>query len=228
MQRYFTDFKKNDRFILKSDDMYHIKTVMRLKNNDLIEVVYDNKLHICHLFKDEIIIDKVFDEEYNKKKYYILCLPILKEQKMSFVLQKATELGVDVIIPVITSRSIVKINDIDKKITRWQKIVKEASEQSKRLDIPKIENITAIDNLKIDGLKILCSTNEKENTLKKVLKNNYKCDKIVMIVGPEGGLTLKEEESLINLGFIKTTLGENILRVETAPIYLLSILKYEE
>lgn len=227
MQRYFTDLKCDNQFILKRDDLYHIKTVMRLKNNDLIEVVYNNKLHICHLFNDSVIIDKVINEEYNKKKYYILCLPILKEQKMSFVLQKATELGVDVIIPLITSRSIANITE-DKKITRWQKIVKEASEQSKRLDIPKIENIKKISDLKLDGLKILCSTTEKDVTLKKVIKKNDKCDKIVLMVGPEGGFTTKEEEILVNLGFIKTTLGRNILRVETVPIYLLSILKYEE
>ena len=79
----------------------------------------------------------------------------------------------------------------------------------------------------MDGLKIVCSTKEKNITLKKVLKNNLKCDKIIMVVGPEGGLTEKEEENLVDLGFIPVSLGNNIFRVETVPIYLLSILNYE-
>lgn len=228
MQRYFTNIKKNNSFILSSDDMYHIKTVMRMNNNDLVEVVYENKLYICELNNDVLDIKKEINEEYSKDNYYILCLPLLQEQKMSFVLQKATELGIDEIIPINTSRSIVKIDGKeDKKLERWKKIVKEASEQSKRLDIPKISNIKNIKDLNLDGLKIVCSTKEQENTIKKVLKNFNKCGKIVIVVGPEGGLTNEEEECLINLNFIPTTLGKNIMRVETVPIYMLSVINYE-
>ncbi len=228
MQRYFSDIKKDNCLILNSDDLYHIKTVMRMKE-DYIEVVYQNKLHICKLDKDynALIVD-VKDDVNNKKLKYTLCIPLLQEQKMSFVLQKATELGVDEIIPVLTTRSIVRITDKEnKKIERWNKICKEASEQSKRLDIPVIKKITKIDDLKIDGLKLLCSTQEKENTLKKELKKTTNYDRIVMIVGPEGGLTTEEENKLKSLDFVPITLGKNIMRVETVPIYLLSVLNYE-
>ena len=115
----------------------------------------------------------------------------------------------------------------NKKIERWNKICKEASEQSKRLDIPFITNVKKIEQLEYDGLKIVCSTREKDNTIKKVLKNNLKCDTIIMLIGPEGGLTELEEDKLVNMGFKLVTLGNNILRVETVPIYLLSILNYE-
>ena len=233
MQRYFSDLKKDNCLVLKKEDLYHIKTVMRMKEN-LIEVVYQNKLHICKLDKNynalivEALIVEVKDDINDKKIRYTLCIPLLQEQKMSFVLQKATELGVDEIIPVLTTRSIVKINDKeDKKIERWNKICKEASEQSKRLDIPVIKKITKIEDLKLDGLKLLCSTQEKENTLKNVLKNSSNYDKIIMIVGPEGGLTNEEEIKLKELDFVPITLGKNIMRVETVPIYLLSILNYE-
>lgn len=228
MQRYFSDIKKDNCLILKKEDLYHIKTVMRMKE-DYIEVVYQNKLHICKLDKDynALIVD-VKDDVNNKKLKYTLCIPLLQEQKMSFVLQKATELGVDEIIPVLTTRSIVRITDKEnKKIERWNKICKEASEQSKRLDIPVIKKITKIDDLKIDGLKLLCSTQEKENTLKKELKKTTNYDRIVMIVGPEGGLTTEEENKLKSLDFVPITLGKNIMRVETVPIYLLSVLNYE-
>ena len=229
MQRYFSEVKKDNLFLLKDEDLYHIKTVMRMNINDEIEVVYEQKVHICKLDKNyKAIIEKVIEDNKIKKINYVLCVPILQEQKMSFILQKATELGVDLIIPILTSRSMVKMKDKEnKKIERWKRICKEASEQSKRVTIPEVSEIKKITDLNLDGLKIVCSTKEKDNTLKKVLKNNLKCDKIIMVVGPEGGLTLDEENKLIDLGFIPTSLGDNILRVETAPLYLLSVLNYE-
>ena len=229
MQRYFSEVKKDNLFLLKDEDLYHIKTVMRMNINDEIEVVYEQKVYICKLDKNyNAIIEKVIEDNKIKKINYVLCVPILQEQKMSFILQKATELGVDLIIPILTARSMVKVKDKEnKKIERWKRICKEASEQSKRVTIPEVSEIKKITDLDLDGLKIVCSTKEKDNTLKKVLKNNLKCDKIIMVVGPEGGLTLEEEQKLVELGFIPTSLGDNVLRVETTPIYLLSVLNYE-
>lgn len=227
MQRYFSDKKNDNTFLLKDDDWRHIRKVMRMSNGDLIEVVYEEKLYICKLEDNFVTIEECFESEIKKIKY-TLVLPILQEQKMSFVLQKATELGIDEIIPILTDRSKVKIDEKeDKKLLRWNRICKEAAEQSKRLTIPFINNITSIDKIDVDGLKIVCSTIEKQNTLKKVLKNNLNCDRIVMGVGPEGGLTQKEEQNFIEKGFIPVSLGSNIMRVETVPIYLLSILNYE-
>ncbi len=229
MQRYFSSKKENNLFTLSSNDMYHIKKVMRMKPNDIIEVVYDESLYICTLDSDyNVVISDKINKDNTKTKHVTLCIPLLSDQKFSFILQKATELGVDEIIPVMTNRSIAKINDVDKKLTRWNSICKEASEQSKRLDIPSISTIKKIDDLSISGLKIVCSTKENLKTIKNVLQNNTKCDKMVLMVGPEGGLEDIEEEKLVNLGFIPVTLGKNILRVETVPIYLLSVINYLE
>lgn len=228
MQRYFSNLKQDNYLILTKEDLYHIKTVMRMKQGDNIEVVYDHKLHICQLDNDQALIKEVNNQITDKKVQYILCVPLLQEQKMSFVLQKATELGVDKIIPILTTRSVVKIKEHQEhKLNRWYRICKEASEQSKRLDIPFIEKITKIEDLKLSGFKIVLSTKEKDMTIKKVLKNNLNCDKIIVVVGPEGGLTDQEEKALNELGFVSVTLGQNIMRVETVPICLLSILNYE-
>ena len=228
MQRYFSNIKENNSFILNEDDLYHIKKVMRMTDGELLEVVFESNLYICKLKDRVAVIDKMVENENNKKIKYVLVLPILQEQKMSFVLQKATELGVDEIIPIYTERSKVKVEEKeDKKLLRWTRICKEASEQAKRLDIPKINNIINIKDIDIDGLKIVCSTKEKSNNLKKVLKNNLNCDKIVISIGPEGGLTDKEEQLFVDQGFIPVSLGDNIMRVETVPIYMLSVLNYE-
>ena len=125
-------------------------------------------------------------------------------------------------------RSIVKVNEKElKKLERWNRIVKEASEQSHRNTIPKIDKIEKVNTLKLNGLNLVCSTVEKQNTIKKVFKNNYNCDKINMLIGPEGGISPKEEEILINNGFIPVSLGNRIMRVETVPLYLMSIINYE-
>ena len=170
------------------------------------------------------IAEKIEDKEI------ILAIPLLKEQKMDLVLQKATELGVTKIIPVTMERSIVKLDDSKevKKIDRWSKICKEASEQSKRNSIPVISNIMTLKELvKEEGIKIVCSTIEKENNLKKFLTEHKNYDKIIIVVGPEGGISSKEEEYLVSEGFTRVSLGKRIMRVETVPIFILSALNYE-
>lgn len=234
MQRYFTTIKENNNFILNKDDIYHIIKVMRMKDNDEIEVVYQNKLYLCNLkdvTKDiKINIIEELEQEIDNSIDVTLIIPLLNENKMDLILQKATELGVSKIIPVTTERSIVKLDDKreQKKIERWNKICKEASEQSKRTDIPIVTEVLTLNDLEnLEGKKIVCSTLEKENNIRIYLKKNKMCDKINVVVGPEGGLSKKEEELLNKMGFESISLGPRIMRVETVPLFILSILNYE-
>ena len=234
MQRYFTNKKIDNEFILNEDDLYHIKTVMRMKDNDQIIVVNDKKAYLCCLenVKDNIKI--IIKNELPKVDYntpdVTLIIPILKEQKMDLILQKSTELGVSKIIPIITKRSIVKVNESsqDKKMDRWRRIVKEASEQSHRVEIPEVLPIRTIDQLKdLSGFNLVCSTKEKVKNIKLVMKNVKTCDKINLVIGPEDGLDELEEEMLNKMGFESITLGNRIMRVETVPLFLLSVINYE-
>ena len=230
MQRYFALAKEKNKLVLSDDDLYHIKTVMRMHENDQIEVVFNKQLYIGKLLTDyQVEIVKTIPTDIDNKQI-ILLIPLLKETKMDLILQKSAELGVSKIIPVELERSIIKLDSLkaEKRLIRWQKILKEASEQSKRIDIPVITTIKKLTSLtNLDGLKIVCSTNERQNTLKKVLKNNKGYDKIIVLIGPEGGLTDNEESNLVSNGFVKVTLGKLIMRVETVPLFVLSILNYE-
>ena len=231
MQRYFAYDKIDNNFLLNDDDWYHIRTVMRMNDYDLVEIVYQKELYIGKINNKIVECIKKVEQKISKKIDVTLIIPLLKEFKMDLILQKSTELGVERIIPFVAERSIIKLdpNKEIKKINRWQKIIKEASEQSKRLDIPVLTGIKTLKELiDIDGIKLVCSTTVKENTIKNVLKNNDKCDKIAILIVPEGGLTTAEEEFLTNNDFIGVTLGDLIMRVETVPIYLLSILNYEK
>lgn len=229
MQRYFTNKLVDDYFILNDDDLYHINKVMRMKENDKVEVVFKNNVYSGIITSNGIKKSELLSEELILKNITLI-IPLLKETKMDLILQKATELGVSRIIPVKMERSIIKLNEQDylKKQVRWQKICKEASEQSKRTNIPLVDKLENISDLNLDGLNIICSTSENSNTLKNTLKNMDKYDKINIAIGPEGGFTKKEEEILVNLGFIKTSLGKLIMRVETVPLYILSVINYCE
>lgn len=233
MQRYFAQAKINNEIKLLKNDEYHIKTVMRMKNHDNIEVVYQETLYLCSIENIDTMNIKIIKElEKNEEilNKITLVIPLLKEQKMDLILQKATELGVSDIIPFYAQNSIIKLekDKTEKRIERWNKIVKEASEQSKRHNIPNIHKIHTLEELtSLIGEKMICSTTEKTKNLKMFLQSHPKYDTLIIVIGPEGGLDSKEEQYLEQNGYEKVTLGPRIMRVETVPIYLLSILNYE-
>ena len=230
MQRYFI---KNKEMLLEESDIRHIKKVMRMNINDKIEVVYNNKLHICEITSLEPFNIKVIeklDEDKKTKIELTVAVALVKEQKMDLILQKLTELGVSRIIPVSMERSIVKLDKerFNKKKVRWESICKEASEQSKRTNIPIIEDIKSIKDLtKEDAdLKLVASTKEKEKLLNYYLQSIEDCAKIIMVIGPEGGISDKEEDILVSNGYNRVSFGNLIFRVETATIYVASIINY--
>ncbi len=230
MQRYFI---KNKDMLLEESDIRHIKKVMRMNINDKIEVVYNNKLHICEITSLEPFNIKVIEELDENKKTKIeltVAVALVKEQKMDLILQKLTELGVSKIIPVSMERSIVKLDKerFNKKKVRWESICKEASEQSKRTNIPIIEDIKSIKDLtKEDAdLKLVASTKEKEKLLNYYLQSIEDCAKIIMAIGPEGGISDREEDILVSNGYNRVSFGNLIFRVETATIYVASIINY--
>lgn len=165
MQRYFSKELKDGYFTLEDSDLYHIRVVMRMKDQDKIEVVYQEKMYLScienvnGMYKIKQL--EMVLESTQKIPEVVLCIPVLKEQKMDFIIQKATELGVHKIIPLKLSRSVVKLDESkeQKKIERWNKIAKEASEQSKRVTIPEITGVMNISKLQnLEGLKLVCST----------------------------------------------------------------------
>lgn len=234
MQRYFTNQRINNIITLSENDSYHITKVMRMNIHDRVEVICNQKLLITEIVELKPLVKvNVINEviEQNVLKYDITIVQsLVKEQKMDYILQKLTELGVSKIIPYQAVRSIVKLDKKEeKKITRWQTVVKEASEQSKRNNIPIIESVTILSNLvKLSDydIKILCTVNENNQNLKKVLSNIPSGAKMLFVIGPEGGFTAQEEKTLIENDFISVSLGNSILRTETASVFIMSVIRY--
>ena len=234
MQRYFVTNKESDIFTLSSDDSYHVITVMRMNLTDNIEIVNNEKLYLGEIIeltpavKAKIIKELEINNELSIS--VTIAQSLVNEQKMDYILQKTTELGVKEIIPYIASRSIIKINNKEnKKIERWQKIVKEASEQSKRNCVPVINNsmtLSNLVNLSDYDMKFLCTVNETSQNIKKVLSNLNRNVKMLFVIGPEGGFTKEEENKFIENGFISLSLGNSVLRTETASTFIMSVIRY--
>ena len=233
MQRYFCSKKNDNCFVLADSDIHHIINVMRMHTGEKIEVVYDKKVYLCQIeiVNNDVKVSFVECKETidENKPYISLIVSLLKEQKLDIIFQKATELGVDEIILTNYERTIIHLDDdkLENKLVRWGKILKEASEQSMRTDIPKLTYLSKKELYNLDGLKLICSTEEKEMNLKKALKNNASCDKLNIAIGPEGGFSSKEEQEFEEHGSMKISLGNQILRVETVPMFLLSSIRYE-
>jgi len=124
MQRYFSNKLENNKFELKSDDIYHITRVMRMKTGDSIEVVYNEEVYICNLEINNNNVDVTIKTKEEKKELEtiekVLIIPLLKENKMDLIFQKSTELSIDKIIPVIMERSIIKL-DRDKELKKVER-----------------------------------------------------------------------------------------------------------
>lgn len=231
MQRYFAKDKVNNKIILLDSDIHHIKKVMRMNINDNIEVIYDKKLYLCKIIDNydiEIVNEINEDNELNVD--VTVAIGMVKEQKFDLILQKLTELGVKEIIPLAMERSIIKLDKakIDKKVERWNSICKEASEQSKRNIIPKVSlpmTLNELVKLNYDK-KLVCSVKQKDNFINKYLQFKDEYVKMIIVIGPEGGVSDKEEEFLNNNDFISVSLGSRVLRVETAAIYVASVINY--
>lgn len=231
MQRYFVKEKINNNFILYDTDIHHIKKVMRCKIGDKIETVYDSTVYTCQITNLEPLDLEIISSQKEDRELPLditIAISLVNEQKFDLILQKLTELGVSRIIPLKTERSIIKIDNqkVSKKIERWQMICKEASEQSHRTKVPKVENIINLtDLIKVDKqLKLICSLRDNTKKLGEYFTNDIK--ELLFVIGPEGGFSPKEEELLLNNNYKPVSLGKRVMRVETAAIYVASIISY--
>lgn len=240
MQRYFIDeiIKQEMIINLNPDDLHHLRNVMRKNNGDQI-ICLDKQGQV---FKGQIeditngrirMIEKLDeDNELDVEVTLVYALP--KGDKFELVLQKATELGVSRIVPLLTKRCVVKSDPVRfaKKMTRYQKILKEASEQSRRNIIPEITNVINLNQLEnylgdynLVAYEELAKQGE-DKVLKETLNKLTSGAKITIIVGCEGGFEASEIEMMETLNIKACSLGKRILRSETAPLYFLSVIGY--
>lgn len=227
---YVEQSEVSDFIALTEKSVIHkLKTVLRFKNGDKLRIFNGKgKEYSCRiedLGRKKIILKKeiILVERKAPQKELVLGFPVMRESKIDFILQKATEVGVSRFIPFTCERSL-KLKQTERKNSRWLKIILEAVRQSDRLWIPKIDSI--LDFSRIISLKYenkIAGGIKSKNTLDKI---NMKNSDILFMVGPEGDFSSEEYEQLKARDFDFITLSKNILKTETAAIFGCGLLSY--
>ncbi len=244
MQRYFAKFSvEENHFIITGEDCRHIERVMRMKEKDeIICVSEDQRTALCSIAQistDEVIADVIqwIEDTVELPIEVTIVSGLPKGDKLEWIIQKGTELGAARFIPFTAVRSVVKWDEkkADKKVSRWCKIAKEAAEQSHRSKVPEVWNPVDIQSLIQlgEGYDVKLVAYEEQarlgegTVLASNLKKLEKGGSLLVVFGPEGGLTEQEVVKLLESGFVPCGLGPRILRTETAPLYLLSAVSYQ-
>ncbi|HJP18308.1 MAG TPA: 16S rRNA (uracil(1498)-N(3))-methyltransferase [Nitrospinota bacterium] len=242
MHRFFLKQEQiqNNYVFFNPEECKQIKNVLRLSAGDRI-LVLDNggNTYTVEISKSNNktlkgnIIEKQFQKPGNKFSIS-LGQALTKGSKIDFIIQKATELGVENITFIETERSVVKYKNVQAKdkLKRWEKISKEAAEQSRRLTIPNVSCHRNLEDFCETNenacLKLIFWEEEKEKKLRDCFKNDIGISRLSILIGPEGGFSSKEIELTRKFGFISVGLGPRILKTETAVMSILSIIQYVE
>lgn len=229
---------KDEQIRVHGTDVNHMKNVLRMRIGEQVKISDETKTYLCevHSIEAEEILLKILEEqsvntELPSRIFLFQGLP--KSDKMEWIIQKAVELGVHEIIPVVTKRAVVKLDEkkASKKVERWNAIAEGGAKQSGRIRVPQVKAVMsykeALDYAtNLDVLLVPYELAEGMNATRKVISEIQPGQSVGIFIGPEGGF----EESEINQAMEQNakiiTLGKRILRTETAGMTTLAILMY--
>ena len=229
---------KGNMITMRGPEAHHAVDVMRLSKSDEVVVfdgtgkeyhgtikeISDKSLSIDITSTEEIVIEEAFS--------ITLIQAVTKKDKMDYIVEKATELGVASIIPVFTDRTVPKWDEskMAAHAARWQKIANEASKQSGRVRVPSVGKVASFNEIiKISSgcdLALIAALSKDSVPLKKAL-NGFKDGSLALAIGPEGDFTPDEVAAARTAGFKLISLGRNVLKSDTAGLAALAMLNYE-
>ena len=220
---------KDSLLISEQDTVHKIKDVLRLKSTECI-YVFDGcgreyLYFVKQVNKNSILIDKerLSRETSLNTKKITLGFPLEREERIDFILQKCTELGVFKFCPFISERSL-KAKPSPNKFIRWQRIAAEAARQSQRLWIPQINEPVTLEDIDQPGFDLKFVGSLSGESLTKKIKKNFK--NILIVIGPVGDFTENEYNRLKQRGFKAIKLSQNLLRTETAAAFSVGLVNY--
>ena len=247
MYHFYTDRSNifDDHIVLEGADVNHIRNVLRMRDGEeLIICDGEGTDHYCRIRGNDgkklvVDIEKTTDSEAEASASIILFQGLPKKDKMELIIQKAVELGVSEVVPVMTKRVIVKAGSDEKesrKLERWQSIAKSAAEQSGRGIIPKVrETVSFEEALKMGGKLDSClipyenadSSDAGMEDARNTVRSLKGKKSIGIFIGPEGGFEEEEVRQAVDAGFKTISLGKRILRTETAGLAMLAVIGFE-
>ena len=230
------DLKSNKITISDKDNYTHIAKSLRAKVGEKLLLIDENQIQYETVIKEitqkEITVNVENSYKSDRKLDFRLYLgqAPLRSDAQSIIIEKATELGCDGVYPVLSDNCALNKSIVEKKIQKWQRVMYEASKQCERAYVPTCFEATTLEELLKSDFKIIafCERLATETLHEYVLKNPIKKDdKILVIIGPEGGFSQREFDLFRENNIPMLTLGDLILKAETAVIVALGNLIYE-
>lgn len=245
MQRYFleSDYQSNQSLVITGEDYHHIVNVMRMPVGEVVYLSFHQQVtvtaEIIDITSSEVFLKEQKKEEQLKELPHQVAIACgyPKGDKLELVAQKGTELGMHQLLAFPSQTSVVKWDEKKrlKKEARLLKICKEAAEQSHRQQLPSVSLFPSFETFlkttsKYDVVLVAYEESAKEGeqaTFAQMIRSLPKESRVLVIFGPEGGISPKEIEQFEQIGAKKCGLGPRILRAETAPLYCLAAMSYQ-
>jgi 16S rRNA (uracil1498-N3)-methyltransferase len=236
MARFFlpTGQIKGHRATITGVELNHLRRVLRLRPQDRV-VVFDDAgcehegiIHSLSEDRGEIEIIRSYQVNNESPLKTTLALGLTKGEKMDWVVEKATELGVHTVVPFLSDYTIPKLNErkVAQRSERWQKIALSAAKQCGRVRIPEIlalsEFCDLLETVSLDALRLLFWEKEREQRLSDLKEARATISEVFVMIGPEGGFSAHEAALALGQDFKAVRLGPRILRSETAAVAALS------
>lgn len=235
--RVFLKHLEDERVILPEEEIHHLVRVRRCREGTHFEAIDSGsgKVYLCRLQKGgqgwhgELLQEIDYPAEPSLK--VTLAQALIKKDHFEWVLQKAVELGVASIVPLLTERTEIRLDQRreEKKLIRWNRILAEAVKQCGRTHQPVLSEPVELDRFlqEVTGEPLLVLDEAGEVSFKTFLQDQRNLKSCSIVVGPEGGWSDRDRSEFIDRGLPRLRLGHRILRAETAPLAALAILQYE-
>jgi 16S rRNA (uracil1498-N3)-methyltransferase len=222
--------------------VHHLRTVMRAKVGESVVLVdgerrqsYLGTIQTIEKRTVQVRVESALEKPNDGLPVVTLAVAMIKEQRWDALLQKATELGVEAIQPLASERTIIKLGEKDfpKKQERWEAVMRSAAEQSEGLFIPKVlpplsvKALCAHPDFAQTQRILLAERGENRETLKTTFAHRKANASILFAIGPEGGWTDSELNQFESAGFTFSSLGQRIMRSETAAMAAMASVVYE-
>lgn len=241
MHRFFVPQLYNETMTIEGVDARHISKVLRMQPGAQLQLVSDDGVsalaEITAIDSECVTVHclEKLAESHEPAVRLILAQGLAKGEKMEFIIQKAVEMGAYSVVPVAMEHSVVRLDGAKaaKKVERWQKIAESAAKQSKRDIIPEVQPVQTMEQMLAANdcaTKIIAYECEDKKSLKAALKEAQAkgaLTDLLLIIGPEGGISEAELDAARAAGAVPVSLGRRILRAETAGLVAISAIFYE-
>ena len=241
MHRFFVPQLYNEEMYIEGVDARHISKVLRMQPGAQLQIVSDDGVsavaEITAIDSERVTVRclEKLAESHEPRVKLVLAQGLAKGEKMDFIIQKAVEMGAYSVIPVAMEHSVVRLDGAKaaKKVERWQKIAESAAKQSKRDIIPEVQPVQSMGEMLAKcecQTKIIAYECEDRLSLKAALRAGEAAggiSELLLIIGPEGGISEAELEQARQAGAVPVSLGRRILRAETAGLVAISAIFYE-